>query len=151
MFEISGATEMRYVAAKLRKAAARDLTKELRRRQRKAFAPLQPAIKAEAAATLPSGYAPLMARAVKVSVRTGVANALTARVYARGRKELRDVARINAGILRHPTFGRRGLGQWHDQRVRRGFVDRPVDKLADRILDESADAAMRVLEQIART
>ena len=92
-----------------------------------------------------------MARAVKVSVRTGVANALTARVYARGRKELRDVARINAGILRHPTFGRRGLGQWHDQRVRRGFVDRPVDKLADRILDESADAAMYVLEQIART
>ena len=39
---------------------------------------------------------------------------------------------------------------WKLTRVRPGFVDRPVDKLSDQILKESADAAERVLDSIAR-
>jgi hypothetical protein len=149
---ISGGAELRYVAGKLRKAAARDLTRELRSGQRAAFRPLQPEIKAEAAATLPKrgGYAGVMSRAVKVSVRTGIGkNALTARVYARGRAEARDVVAVNNGILRHKLFGNRR--HWYAQRVRTGFVDRPADRLADRVLNESAEAVGRVLQQIART
>src|SRR5262249_22053698 len=106
---VSGA-ELRYVAAKLRKAAARDLTKELRAAYRKAAKPLQPAVKAEALATLPKrgGYNAVMSRAVKVSVIGGTGRkALTVRVYATGKREQRDVVQVNAGILRHPTFGRR--------------------------------------------
>ena len=146
----SGA-ELRYVAGLLRKAAARDLTRELRKGQRQAFKPLQPEIKAEALATLPKrgGYAATMAKAVKVTVTTGVGrNALTARVYARGKVEHRDVVAVNAGRLRHPVFGHRKT--WKLTRVRPGFVDRPVDKLSDQILKESADAAERVLDSIAR-
>lgn len=149
---LRGGAELRYVAGKLRKAAARDLTRELRAGQRKAFAPLQKEIKAEAAATLPKrgGYAGVMSRAVKVSVRTGFGkNALTARVYARGRVESRDVVAVNAGILRHPRFGDRR--HWYAQRVRPGFVDRPADRLADRVLNDSAEALERVLQQIARS
>ena len=156
----SGA-ELRYVAGLLRKAAARDLTRELRKGQRAAFRPLQKEIKAEAAATLPKrgGYNVVMSRAVKVSVTTGTGrNALTARVYATGKREQRDVRRVNAGILRHPTFGRRTIkkkdgtvkSMWQEQRIRSGFVDRPADKLADQVLKESADAVERVLDQIAR-
>jgi hypothetical protein len=146
----SGA-ELRYVAGLLRKAAARDLTRELRKGQRAAFRPLQKEIKAEAAATLPKrgGYNATMSRAVKMSVTTGTGrNALIARVYARGKVESRDVVAVNAGRLRHPVFGHRK--NWSMTRVRPGFVDRPVDKLADQVLKESADAVERVLDQIAR-
>lgn len=145
---ISGGPELRYVAGKLRKAAARDLTRELRQGQRTAFRPLQKEIKVEAAATLPGAYAAVMARAVRVSV-TVRPKGLSARVYGRGRKELRDVRAVNDGILRHPLYGQRA--HWFTTRVRRGFVDRPWERTADRVLDESADAVERVLQEIART
>lgn len=148
---ISSGAELRYVAGLLRKAAARDLTRELRKGQRAAFKPLQAEIRAEAAATLPKRgqYAATMAKAVKVTVTTGVGrNALTARVFARGKVENRDVVAVNAGRLRHPVFGHRK--HWSLTRVRPGFVDRPVNKLADQVLKESADAAQRVLDNIAR-
>ena len=146
------AAELRYAAGQLRKAAARDLTRELRKGQRAAFRPLQKEIKAEAAATLPKrgGYNSVMARSVKVSVTTGTGRtALTARVYATGKVEHRDVAAVNAGRLRHKVFGvwRRKVGP---TLVRPGFVDRPVDRLSDQVLKESADAVERVLDQIAR-
>ncbi len=150
---LSGASgaELRYLAGKLRKAAARDLTRELRQGQRKAVRPLQKEIKAEALATLPKhgGYNVTMSKAVKVSVTTGTGrNALTIRVYAAGKADARDVRAVNAGILRHPLFGHRK--SWHTTKVRAGFVDRPVDRLSDQILRESAEAAERVLESIAR-
>lgn len=150
---ISSGAELRYVAGQLRKAAARDLTRELRKGQRAAFRPLQKEIKAEALATLPKSrpthYGAIMSKAVKVSVTTGTGRtALTARVYARGKVEHRDVAAVNAGRLRHPVFGNRK--KWVMQRVRPGFVDRPADRLADQVLRESADAAQRVLDSIAR-
>lgn len=149
---MSSGVELRYVAGLLRKAAARDLTRELRKGQRAAVRPLQKEIKTEALATLPKrgGYNATMSKAVKVSTTTGTGrNAMTVRVYARGKVENRDVVQVNRGILRHPVFG-----VWRKKvpptRVRPGFVDRPVDKLADQILKESADAAERVLKSIAR-
>lgn len=146
----SGA-ELRYVAGLLRKAAARDLTRELRKGQRAAVRPLQKEIKAEALSTLPKrgGYNQTMSRAVKVSTTTGTGRkAMTVRIYARGKVENRDVVAINAGRLRHPVFGNRS--RWKVTNVRPGFADRPVNKLADQILKESADAAERVLKSIAR-
>ena len=147
---LSGA-ELRYVAGQLRKAAARDLTRELRKGQRAAFRPLQREIKAEALATLPKagGYNVVMSKAVKVTITTGTgAKALTARIYATGKGDARDVKRVNDGVLRHPLFGRRT--SWHTTKVRAGFVDRPIDRLADQVLKESADAVQRVLDSIAR-
>ncbi len=140
--------EMRHVAHKLRKAAARDLTREVRSAKVKAVRPLQPEIKAEAVRTLPSGYGPLMAKDVRVTTQTrGIT--LRVRVFARGKADLRDVRAINAGTLRHPFFGSRR--RWYAQRVQPGFVDRPVDQLADRVLDEAAEGVGGVLQKIART
>ena len=146
----SGA-ELRYLAGKLRKAAARDLTRVLKRAQREAVKPLQREIKAEALATLPKRglYNQIMSRAVKTSVTGGTpGKRLIVRVYARGKAEERDVKRVNDGILRHPVFGHRKT--WKTTRVRPGFVDRPVDKLADQVLDKSADEVKLLLEEIAR-
>lgn len=148
---VSGGAELRYVAGQLRKAVARDLTLQLRKGQRRAFAPLEREIKAEAAATLPSAYAAVMSKAVKVSVSTKLRGGavISARVYAKGKKEERDVRSINNGVLRHPLFGNRSKGNWHNTRVRKGFVDRPADSLADRVLSESAEAVGKVLREIA--
>lgn len=151
MLGVTGAVEMRYVARLLRKAAIRDLKAEMRKGQREAFKPLETAIREEAAKSLPSGYGPLMAKAVKVNVRTGAgATAYTVRIYARGRTELRDVRVINDGILRHPLFGSRRKGHWFAQRVRPGFVFRPVEAIWDRVMDKSVDAVERVITRIAR-
>lgn len=149
---VGSSAELRHVARLLRQAAARDITREFRQGQRKAFRPLQAEIKAEAAATLPTrgGYAALMAKAVRVTVSVlprGKA-VITARVFARGKVEHRDVRAVNRGVLRHPVFGNRT--NWTVTNVRPGFVDRPADRVADRVLDESAEALGRVLQRIAR-
>jgi hypothetical protein len=146
---VGGAAELRYIAARLRKTAAVGLRKELGKAQRQAFRPLEKEIKGEAGVSLPSGYAPPMARTVKVSVSTRLGEmAVTARIFARGRKELRDVASVNRGLLRHPLFGNRRY--WFRQGVRPGFVDRPVRRLEDRIVRESRDALERVANEIVR-
>lgn len=143
---VTGAAELRYVARLVERQRVVGLRKELSKAQRRAFRPLLPAIKAETA-TLPSGYAPVMARAVKLSVRTrGLTT--TAEVYARGRRSERDVNTVDAGRLRHPLFGNRN--SWHTTRVRPGFVDRPVKHLGGRIAAESLDALERVGNEITR-
>lgn len=147
---VTGAVELRYVAGVLRKAGLKDLERERRKAQRDAVKPLQREIRAEAAATLPGGYAPLMARAVRVTVQFGRpgSDVLTGRVYARGRKELRDVRAVNNGVLRHPVFGNRS--RWVPQPVRPGFVTRAVDRTWDRVYRASDDAHRRYLLLIAR-
>lgn len=149
---VRGGAELRYVAGRLRKAAARDLTRELRQGQRDAVKPLQKEIKASAALTLPKhgGYAAIMSRTVKVATRVGIrAGTVTARIYARGKTELRDVVAVNAGILRHPVYGHRT--RWSTTQVPPRFVDEPVDRLFNRVVDESDQAVRRVLDSIART
>lgn len=142
----TGAAELRHVARLVEKIRVRDLKVELSRAQREAFRPLQPAIKAEAA-TLPSGYAPTMIRAVKVSVRRRGLETFAV-VYARGKRELRDVAAVNRGTLRHPLF--RNRNHWFTTRVRPGFVERPVRRLGEAIAERSLAAAQRITHEIAR-
>lgn len=147
----TSAAELRYLAGKFRKAAARDLTRVLKRAQRNAVKPLEKEIKAEALSTLPKrgGYNVTMSKAVKVSTSGGTpGRPLIVRIYGRGKAEERDVAAINAGRLRHPLFRHRG--HWYTTTVRPGFVDRPVDKLADQVLDNSGQEIKALLEEIAR-
>jgi hypothetical protein len=145
---VTGAAQLRYVARLVERQRVAGLKKELSRAHREAFAPLLPGIKAEAA-TLPrsGGYAAIMARAVRVSARrTGLTT--YAVVFARGRKEERDVRRVNAGQLRHPLFGNRD--HWGVTSVRPGFVDRPVDELGEDIATRSLEALERVRDAIIR-
>jgi len=130
----------------LKTIAAAGLGKDLSRGLTRAAQPLRPAISAEATATLPSsgGYGPLMAKSVRVRAQSR-ADRLTAlisvTVHAAGRKERRDIVRVDRGELRHPVYGRsrrlrRGLragtairNPWSVTKVPPGFASRPIDRL----------------------
>lgn len=146
------AREMRLVASLLRKAHYQDLAKDRQKGYRAAFRPLEREVKLEASATLPKagGYAPLMARAVKVQIRIDTATKIvaSARVFARGKKELRDVVAINNGRIRHPVYGNRA--RWSVTTVRPGFVTRPFDRTVKRAVDEADKAHQRWVERMAR-
>lgn len=148
----TSAAELRYLAAKFEKAAKVDLSRALAKARRDAVKPLQKEVKAEAAATLPKrgGYNATMARAVKVSVLAAgnEGRPMTVKVYARGKGEERDVQKVNSGVLRHPFFGKRS--RWYTTAVRPGFVDRPLKRLADQILENSGQEIEAMLKEIAR-
>lgn len=148
--DITGGAQLRRLAMALRKAAASELRKEMRAAQRKAFAGLRDAIATRAAASLPSGYGPTMARSVRVTIRTYFSGptAVRAVVYAKGRRQHRDVRRINAGALRHPVFGNRAV--WSSTRVRPGFASDAAKDLPDEVLAASAEAIERVLQRLGR-
>jgi len=136
--QVRGAAELRRAALQLRvedKELRRAATKALQRGVRK----LRTTIPA-AASRLPSGYAPVMAADVKVTTSVKLASrdpAITVKVWAEGKphQDHRDVEKIDAGNLRHPTFGRR-QSKWHDQAVRPGFASQPFADTRPAILDE---------------
>lgn len=118
--------DTRATQRRIRAAVRGGLGNEMKAALGRAAAPLQPAVKAEVAATLPSGYAPVLAGdvAVRTTLRGGGqrADALL-RVSAKGRA----LAVVNRGMLRHPLYGNRN--HWYAQRVRAGVVDRPVERM----------------------
>lgn len=142
---VTGAAELRYVARLAERARVVSLKRELSEAHRQAFAPLLPAIR-KTAAGLPSGYAPTMVKAIRVSARRS--GLITyAEVHARGRAKDRDVRRIDAGALRHPVYGNRDV--WRTTGVVPGFVSRPVGELGEKIATESLDALERITHEIA--
>lgn len=143
------AMELRWVALQLEKAHVAGLKKQLAQATRDAFKPLQREIKAEAAKTLPrrGGYAGIMSRAVRVTVsRRGLD--VTARVWARGRGQLRDVRTVNLGRLRHPVWGRRRQ-PWKTTQVPPGFVTRPWERMKDDIVHGTLDGLEEIARQVA--
>lgn len=152
MLDIKFLEEARLARMKeaIRQARIRVLKRELAGAQRRAFRPLEREIKASALRMLPKrgGYARIMAAAVKVSTRhVGLRYYVV--IYARGRNELRDVRKVNAGFLRHPVFGHRRR-KWATTGVPPGFVMIPVRKLGDQLAQESLDALQRTIVEIAR-
>jgi len=149
---VSGTREFERLAKQLLKVDRKDLEEEVRQGQKHAFAGLEPLVKASAAAVLPKrgGYAPLMAADVRVDVRAQLKGAVAVRavIYARGKIQHRDVRAVNAGLLRHPTFGNRSAKGWKTQRITPGFADAAVDQLSDDAFRESAEAVQRVLSRI---
>lgn len=146
---IRGGAEFPRCAAQLREEA-----KALRRNvvagARRAVTPLQRDIRA-AAGRLPSGYAPVMAGAVRVTTSVRLAGAspgVRLRVRAKGKREDRDVAAVDAGTLRHPVFGNRS--NWSAQRVRPDFVTGPWEAMKPRVADELGDVLDAVRERIER-
>jgi hypothetical protein len=105
-----------------------------------ALKPLLADIDREVAAVMPHGYAAVLAPAMRYQVtkRTVTARgvSLDVRVYARSRREFRDIPRLDSqGRLRHPLFGNRNF--WYTTQVRPGFVTRPADALQRRAVNET--------------
>lgn len=146
---VGGQAELRHVQGLLVKAPA-DLHARLLKETRTAMRPTQREVKVSAA-RLPSGYAPVMARAVRVATRVTSAGSSvkgSVKVSARGRRENRDVRTINAGRLRHPLFGLRR--HWFNTTVKPRFVSDPLEALVERLGDGAARATNDVADMIVR-
>lgn len=148
---VQGGTQLHTLRQTLREVGDRGLGTQLSRGLRRASQKFQPEVRAEVPKAMPSGYAPTLARSLRFRTQIQESRStarVLIRVYADGRKERRDVPTLNRGRLRHPVFGRRG--NWVDQRVRRGFVDRPVDRLGPEVAREMQTVVDWVADQIRR-
>lgn len=150
----------------LKTIQAQGLGKDLQRGLSAAAKPLRPAIQAEAAATLPKGggYNAVMSKSVRArnTVRSDRLSALiTVTIYSAGKKERRDIVRVDAGVLRHPVYGRsrrlrRGpragtsiRNPWSVTSVPPGFASRPIERLGPAVSKagrEVVDDLMRKLK-----
>lgn len=140
------------VRRNLRQLGDRGLSRQMARGLQRAAVPLKPAVQRKAAELLPSGYGPLMSKSLRVRTqvreRRGAAS-VTIRVFGAGKRENRDVVRVNKGVLRHPIpAGRRH--PWVNQPVRRGFVDRPVDGLGPDVAREMRAVVDYIADQITK-
>lgn len=135
----------------LQAISAAGMGKDLGKGLRKAAKPLRPAIQTQAAARLPKrgGYAAGMSKSVRArtTVREDRLSALiSVTIYSAGRKERRDIVKVDAGTLRHPVFGRsrrlrRGVragtripNPWAVTSVPVGFVSDPIDEVGPRVV-----------------
>ena len=150
-FEVQfSSRDLASVTRALKDLGDKGLGKEMGRQLRAATRPLAKEIRAEVPKAMPSGYAPVLSKslrfrqAVKETQQTA---RVTYRVYGDGRRERRDVVRLNAGVLRHPVFGRR-RDSWVDQRVRKGFVDRPVDRMQPQVTRQMEAVLDYVADQL---
>jgi hypothetical protein len=151
---IKGRVELRAVVTQLEIEAPAQLEKDLLAGTRKAVSGpvIKKDVQAAAIAKLPkrNGYAPLLAKSVKVDVRTtgGKIIRSNVQVTASGKRENRDLPSLNRGILRAPLFGNRR--HWHAQRVAHGLIDEPFDLARDRAVANAQDAADAYVRAIGR-
>lgn len=135
MSRVRGQLELRRVARLLRDAPT-ELRREMSRNIRKPVKPFVEKVRTEVYGSVPARYAGVLAPAVKGTLSTGLTGSglgYTVTLYAKGKAEDRDLAAVNAGTLRHKTWGRE---PWHAQRVRGGFADRAVDELGRLVANE---------------
>jgi len=115
----------------LRKFEARkEVVKQLRKEIRKPIPDIRKAIKRRAFDTLPKGHGlnvwvskTKITAAIKLSGRSAGVKLKGGRNSTGARS---DIRRIDKGRVRHPSWGRRGKGQWHTQIVPDGFFTEPA-------------------------
>jgi hypothetical protein len=147
--DVGGRAELRHVQGLLA-TSGEELKKRLLKETRAALRPTRQEVKASAA-RLPSGYAPTMARSVRVATRVTAGSGgvrATVRVSARGKMETRDVRSIDAGRLRHPLFGRRR--HWYTTTVKPRFASDPLAVMVGRVRHGVWVAANDTADEILR-
>jgi hypothetical protein len=131
----------------------RKIVQAARRGLTRAAKPTVAKVRAHALAILPSsgGLGAWVSNA-KIGVKIGYTSR-SAGIKLRGsRKSLRDKSDLNAidgGTVRHPSWNRRGRGQWHDQAVTAGWWSDPLEDADD--LVEAVDRQVdEILGEIRR-
>lgn len=134
----------------------KDILKEVRRTIRGPLPNTRKLVKASALSTLPSGGGlnawvaatrlsakiTLTASKVAVNIRGGRNSA--------GSKKRSDINAIDRGRLRHPSWGRRGPGQWHTQTVVPGFFTKTVEGQRDEYVEAVDKGAAIVVGRLNR-
>jgi hypothetical protein len=109
---------------------------------------------------------------LKISVRTGARSAGIRLIMGRNSRGGRsDLQGINAGKVRHPTYGHRGgkvrhavanpsgfgrhffvtqrMNDWHDQGVEPGFFDVPIEGAGvDKVREAAEEAIAKVITEL---
>lgn len=150
MSGVSGLNQLAEVARTARLAGG-ELTPKIKRGIAKIGPPAKQAVIASAEEKLPhrGGYADLMAKSLKVRVKTdlGFTTAgVTIVTYASGKGERRDVVAVNRGILRHPVWGHRRRA-WVAQKIKSGFWDDAMQKVEN----DAYERVREVVDETART
>lgn len=130
----------------------KELEKALRKEIRKPVPRVRLKIKARALSTLPKrgGLNKWVSR-TRITAQIRFGRAFTVRLIGRRQSASgqSDLKRLDKGRVRHPSWGRRGRGQWHVQRVTSGFFTAPAVEFdewrvaIDRALDESLEVIRR--------
>ncbi len=153
---ITGGSTLLELRKQLKQVGDRGLGRQMDAGFRRAVRPCTPAVRAEAAKTMPKegGYARLLAASIRSRLQSRssrYAARVSVLIFADGKGEKRDLPRINEGRLRHPVYGRyrRVRGRkverpWVTQRVRPGVVDRPFDQVTPGI----QDAMIKVMDDV---
>lgn len=114
----------------------------------RATIPMQDAIKASAAATMPSGYGPVFTASLRhrrTRRTSGQRAQVILKTFADGQEQRREIRHLEAGALRHPLYGKRG-GAWYVTSIRPGFHKRGTDGAADAVTTE----IVKVVEDFAK-
>lgn len=146
---IEGADQLRDLARRLRAAGASDLRKELLAGIRSTTKPLQAEMLAHAGRVLPQrgGFGRTVAKA-KLAARTKTSGReIGVRIIVdapKGDPKL-DMAKTDAGKLRHLTFGHK---PWQNQKVAPGAFSAPFEAGAPRVQTAITEAMDHVAGRI---
>lgn len=129
-----------------------EIVKALRTEMRKPVPEVRKAIKAKAIATLPAaGGLNVWVSQIKITASVtlrGRAVGVRLRGGRRSDGGVTDVAAIDRGRLRHPSWGRRGRGQWHTQAVPPKFFTGPAGAAAPEWRAAAQTAVSKALEEV---
>lgn len=120
---------------------------QLRKDIRKPLPTVRKAIRARAMATLPeSGGLNVWVSKTRITVQvraTGRRAGITLKGSRKSAKDKSDLKRLDQGRVRHPSWGRRGKGQWHVQSVTPGFFTDPATEVDQwiRMVEAAVDRA----------
>lgn len=141
-FRVTGGNRAHQLGRRLKALNDKALEKELKRGITRAMRPATKAVKTAVPQYMPSGYAPVLAKALQLRT-SNLASGLRVTGQARGNPRPREVTAINRGVLRHPLFGNRD--RWYAQQVTPRFFHEPLEKQASQIRTELD----RVLAEVA--
>jgi hypothetical protein len=129
------------------------ILRELRVGIRKPLPAVRKRIKERAVSTLPSGGGlGKWAASTRVSLTTRFTGRKAGVTVKGGRNSSggrSDLRALDRGRVRHPSWGKRGQGEWHTQTVPSGFFTDPVAE-ATEWREEIVNAVDRATEQIRR-
>lgn len=128
----------------------KEIVKALRKRIREPVPKIRRSIKARALATMPkSGGLNIWVSRTKVTAQvkfTGRKAGVKLRGARNSQKKKSDLRRLDAGRLRHPSWGKRGEGQWHLQGVPSGFFSGPSAEMT-----QWRDACLNAVDDALKT
>jgi hypothetical protein len=131
----------------------REIVKALNKGLRAAALPVRKEIRQVAVDTLPSGGGlNLWVAKIRINLRSRTSGRRAGIKLVGSRKSTNDrsdVAAIDRGRVRHPSWGRRGNGQWHTTLVEPGFFTQTAAD-SRQWQDEAETAIDRALDQLRR-